>query len=225
MKKALILGYLLLMSLSAWPQSSDVGSWYIYIGNQKLSSRWIWHNEIQYRNFNAAGDLEQLLLRTGLGYNLTPNNNNLLLGYAYIYSEPYLAGTDQKQQVAEHRIFQQLITRQQFNRFYLQHRYRVEQRFIEDLDLQHRFRYFLSLNLPLNKKEMIPDAFYLSAYNEIFINDRATLYDRNRVYGALGYVLGKHIRAEVGFMSQILENRSRSQFQVALFNNIPFAND
>lgn len=61
----------------------------IYFGNNKLNEKFNIHNEVQYRNYNAVGDLEQLLLRTGLGYNLTPNNNNLLLGYGFIRSENY----------------------------------------------------------------------------------------------------------------------------------------
>ena len=111
----------LLIPVSMHAQESAVGNWMMYFGNQKLSDRWNWHNEIQYRNYNFAGDLEQLLLRTGIGYNLSANNNNLLLGYAYIHGEPYIAGTDEKTNVNEHRIFQQFISRQQFGRFYLQH--------------------------------------------------------------------------------------------------------
>lgn len=215
----------LIVTSCAWAQSSSTGSWYIYLGSQQLSQKWNWHNEVQYRNFNAVGDLEQLLLRTGLGYNLTPGNNNLLLGYAYIYSEPYVPGTETKRSISEHRIFQQFITRQQFSRFYLQHRYRFEQRFIEDTDFKMRYRYFLSVNLPLTNREMVPKTIYLSAYNEIFINNTSPHYDRNRLYGALGYTISKYLRAEIGFMSQMLENGHREQVQVVLFNNIPFIKD
>src|SRR5664279_2673511 len=70
-------------------QKSDVGSWFIYFGNQQINKKWNWWNEVQYRNYNFIGDLEQLVFRTGIGYNLTENNNNVLLGYAFIYSEPY----------------------------------------------------------------------------------------------------------------------------------------
>lgn len=211
----------LFLPLFSAAQKSDVGNWFIYLGNQKLNNRWNWHNEVQYRNYNFAGDLEQLLLRTGVGYNLTPGNNNILLGYGFILSKPYIAGTDNKTETREHRIYQQYITRQQFGRLYLQHRYRIEERFIENQDFKVRFRYFLSANLALSKKTLEPGAIYLSAYNEIFINDRSPVYDRDRIYGALGYCLGKNFRVELGGMTQLLENRKRSQFQVALFNNLP----
>ena len=202
-------------------QKTDVGNWFLYFGNQKINNRWNWHNEVQYRNYNFAGDLEQLLLRTGIGYNLTENNNNILLGYAYVHSEPYIAGTDEKTNTNEHRIFQQFITKQQFERVNIQHRYRFEQRFIED-NFKMRLRYFLSLNVPINKKAMDKKAIYASAYNEIFINTEGNYFDRDRIYGGLGYCFSKSLKMELGVMSQIQQNSSRTQFQIMFFNSLPF---
>ena len=202
-------------------QKTDTGNWFLYFGNQKINNRWNWHNEVQYRNFNFAGDLEQLLLRTGIGYNLTENNNNILLGYAYVHSEPYIAGTDDKLETDEHRIFQQFITKQQFGRVSIQHRYRVEERFLND-DFKLRFRYFLSLNVPINKKTLDKNAIYASAYNEIFLNTEQNQFDRNRLYGGIGYCFSKNIKVEAGIMSQMLENNSRAQFQIMIFNSLPF---
>ncbi len=214
---------LLLIPLGGMAQESQSGNWLMYFGNQKINDRWNWHNEIQYRNYNFAGDLEQLLLRTGIGYNLSPNNNNLLLGYAYVHGEPYIAGTDAKTNVNEHRIFQQFISRQQFGRFYLQHRYRIEERFIEE-DFKMRFRYFLGINVPINKKEMVTNAIYLSVYNEIFLQPKSPVFDRDRIYGAIGFVFSKNLKAEAGWMTQLLESRHRGQFQIALFNTMPLRN-
>lgn len=211
----------LFLSTNVNAQSTDTGNWFLYFGNQKINNRWNWHNEVQYRNYNFAGDLEQLLLRTGIGYNLSENNNNLLLGYAYVHSEPYVAGTDEKLNTTEHRIFQQFITKQQFGRVNIQHRYRFEQRFIEE-DFKMRARYFLSLNVPINKKEMEKNAVYASAYNEIFINTEANYFDRDRIYGGIGYCFNKNFKVEAGIMTQILSNSSRTQFQIMFFNSLPF---
>ena len=214
-----MLGLLLTANVNA--QSTDTGNWFLYFGNQKINNRWNWHNEVQYRNYNFAGDLEQLLLRTGIGYNLSENNNNLLLGYAYVHSEPYIAGTAEKSNTNEHRIFQQFITKQQFGRVNIQHRYRFEQRFIGE-DFKMRLRYFLSLNVPINKKAMDKNAIYASAYNEIFINTEANYFDRDRIYGGVGYCFSKSLKMEVGVMSQIQQNSSRTQFQIMFFNSLPF---
>lgn len=200
-------------------QKSDLGAWYMYFGNNRISKKLNWHNEIQYRNFDAVGDLEQLLIRTGIGYDLTENNNNVLLGYGFILSQPYVNG--EKKENIEHRIFQQYITKQKFGRFYLQHRYRLEERFLED-DFRMRFRYMIGLNIPITQKEMLPETLYASVYNEIFLHFNNPVFDRNRVYGALGYVINKNMRIEAGYMNQIQENRNRGQIQIGFYNNIPF---
>lgn len=211
----------LFLATSVNAQKSDIGNWFLYFGNQKINNRWNLHSEVQYRNYNFAGDLEQLLLRTGIGYNLTENNNNILLGYAYIHSEPYVAGTDEKLSTNENRIFQQFITKEKFGRVNIQHRYRFEQRFIED-DFKMRLRYFLSLNVPINKNTMDKNAVYASAYNEIFINTEPNYFDRDRIYGGLGYCFNKNFKVEAGVMTQILSNSSRTQFQIMFFNSLPF---
>jgi len=167
------------------------------------------------------GDLSQLLVRTGIGYNLTENNNNILLGYGFINSQKYLSNSNEKVGTNEHRVFQQFITRQNFNKVFLQHRYRIEERFLPN-DFQMRFRYFLGINIPINKPRLEKNAYYFSAYNEIFINAQQNIFDRNRLYGAIGYIFNKNIKMEAGYMAQTLESTNRNQFQIVIFNNIPF---
>lgn len=210
MKKFILI--LFLLPAFAFAQESNLGNWFMYLGNKKLNSNWNIHNELQYRNYNAIGDMEQLLLRTGIGYNLSSQNNNILLGYGFIKSENYIA-PELKAGNNEHRIFQQFITRQSFSRFNFQHRYRFEQRFLES-QFKMRFRYFLSLNVALTNKELVPKTFYLSAYNEIFINDRGNLFDRNRIYGGLGYKVNKNINFELGYMNQLFNEGSRDQINL-----------
>jgi hypothetical protein len=206
-------------SSNSYSQNSNLGNWLIYIGNKKVSSKINWHHEVQYRNYNAIGDLEQLLLRTGVGYNLSENNNNILLGYGYIHSQNYVDNSDNKVNVNEHRIFQQFVTRQSFTRVKIQHRYRFEQRWVEDADFKLRFRYFLSLNIPLNNQDIVDKTWYASVYNEIFINDEQTVFDRNRLYFGLGYKLSKTTKFEVGYMNQFLNGNNRDQINLLTFVN------
>ena len=198
-------------------QDSDFGNWIMYFGNKKINNHWNIHHEIQYRNYNAIGDLEQLLLRTGLGYNLN-ETNNVLLGYGYILSENYIGDTDDKISVNEHRIFQQYTAKQNVGKVNLSHRYRFEQRFVES-DFKLRFRYFLSLNIPLKTNDEGFSPLYLSAYNEIFLNSKSSIFDRNRVYGGLGYNLNKNIKVELGYMNQFFETDSRDQINIITFIN------
>ena len=199
-------------------ENSDFGNWLIYIGNKKVNSKWNVHNEVQYRNYDAIGDLEQLLLRTGVGYNLSENNHNLLLGYGYILSQNYSAVTEDKLDVNEHRIFQQFTSKQKIGNVSLSHRYRFEQRFVES-DFKMRLRYFLAFKVPILKTETSPTKLYLSAYNEVFLNTESDMFDRNRVYGGLGYQLNNNVRIEAGYMNQLFEHSSRDQFNLITFVN------
>ena len=224
MRKFFIITILLtVFAAKVFAQQSDTGNWFIYFGNQPINKKWNLHNEVQYRNYNLAGDLQQLLLRTGIGYNLTENNNNILLGYGYIHSQNYLPNKTEKVSTNEHRIFQQFINRQIIGKVFLQHRYRIEERFLKD-DFEMRFRYFLAVNIPFGKKTMTPNTVYASAYNEIFINAQNTYFDRNRLYGAIGYVFNKNIKAEAGFMAQTRQSGNRNKFQIVCFNNLPLKN-
>ena len=215
MKNQLLIILFLINIFSVKSQDNNIGNWLIYFGNKDLNSSFNWHHEIQHRNYNILGELEQLLVRTGLGYNVN-ENNNILLGYGFIDSRNKAIESNEILKVNEHRIYQQFISKQVIGKIKIQHRYRFEQRFIED-DFKLRYRYFLSLNIPLlktNKK------YYISAYNEIFIDaSQENSFDRNRIYGGLGYKLNSNIKLELGYMNQIFNNSTRDQFNVICFFN------
>ena len=133
-------------------------------------------------------------------------------------SQVMLYETDDKNSVNEHRIYQQFITKQSIGKLKLSHRYRFEQRFVED-DFKMRLRYFLSFKLPFKTNEEGDYKWYASAYNEIFLNTESSVFDRNRLYGGLGYKLNKSIRFEVGYMNQFFETSSRDQLNIITFVN------
>jgi len=213
-KHWLLCGIVCMMPLLLSAQESNLGNWMLLFGNKKINDKLNWHHELQYRNYDAIGDLEQLLLRTGVGYEVA-DNTNLLLGYGFIRSENY-DGADNKFVVNEHRIFQQLITKQNVHKLWLQHRYRFEQRFVED-NFRIRFRYFLGLAYPMWKDKTSPKELYFSMYNEIFLNTERDVFDRNRLYGGLGYRLNETFRFELGYMNQFLNAGNRDQLNLVCF--------
>ena len=210
MKKVVLI--FLFLPLFSSAQQSDLGNWLIYFGNKQFNEKWNLHHEIQYRNYNLIGDMEQLLIRTGIGYNIG-SKSNLLVGYGYINSENYTGISSAQATVQEHRIYQQFITKQNIGTVALQHRYRFEQRFIEG-DFRTRFRYFLGINIPFKESN-----YYTSFYNEIFLNGDGNVFDRNRIYSGIGYRFNSKVRFEFGYMSQVFQGFSRDQLNFITFYN------
>ena len=207
-------------------EQDDIGAWYMYFYTAKFKeSRFGVQGDVQYRNFNLGGDLEQLLLRSGVTYNPKNTNITLTLGVANITTGVLGENTDTSN---ETRIYQEALLPQKVGeRFYFTHRFRYEQRFVENQDFRTRFRYNIFLNVPLNKKELVKDAIYIALYNELFINGEKNIgnntnvgvFDRNRFYGGLGYGISDKVRVQLGFMNQSTEFSGRDQLQLSLHHN------
>lgn len=210
-------------SLFAQPDEGALGAWYMYFWSADLKdSRFGFQGDLQHRNWNIMGDLEQLLLRGGLTYR--PNNTNakFTLGYANITTGTYGDGTAT---VSENRIYQEALLSQKLgNRFFLTHRFRYEQRWVENQDTRTRFRYNLFVNIALNQDNLSKGALYIAFYNELFINGQRSigdgreveLFDRNRTYMAMGYALSDKVRTQLGWMKQTTDNWAKGQLQLSL---------
>lgn len=200
-------------------QTSDLGNWFGYFGSYRVADRWSLWLEGQDRNFNFFGDLEQAFVRSALLYDLPKANSQIGAGYGFFHTAVFLGPTDEKSYANENRIFQQFLTRQRFGRVYLSHRYRLEERFLP-AGFKARFRYSLGLNLCLNKPEMTKGTAYFSAYNELFINTKSPIFDRDRLYGGFGYAITPSLRLETGLMYQLFETRKKPQWQFLCFHNL-----
>ena len=213
--------------VSAQIDEEQTGAWYMYLWNTTFNeSSWGLQGDVQYRNWNLLGDLEQLLLRGGLTYSPTNENIKFTLGYGHITSGAFGDNSDTR---IEHRIYQEVLLPQKIgSRFYLTHRFRYEQRWAETQDLRTRYRYNLFLNIPLNQQDLSEHAIYLALYNDLFINGEreigngaeVPLFDRNRFYSALGYSLSDSLRLQLGYMQQITDTWSKGQVQVSVHHTL-----
>lgn len=218
------------LSLSAKCQAqfdeNAVGAWYMYFYNTQINGGpWGIQGDVQYRNWNIAGDLEQLLIRSGITYKPKDANIKFTLGYGNITTGAY--GSDNTT-TSESRIYQEALFPVKFgSRVYTNHRFRYEQRFVEDQDFRTRYRYNLFLNIALNHKEMKEGTLYLAFYNELFINGqrdigdsrRVELFDRNRFYSALGFVVNDGMKIQLGVMRQTTDSWAKNQLQVSFHHS------
>lgn len=225
MKKIILFVLLLSTSFSIKAQENpELGAWYMYFGNYRFQeSPWAIHGEVQYRNHNILGDLEQLLIRTGLQYNLKDGSASFTLGYGNITSD--FPG-ELSHPSSENRIYQEAILRQKIGKVGIMHRFRYEQRWIENAAFRTRFRYALFLNIPLNSKELAAKgSWYIQIYDEIFINgetweDSIEYFDRNRFYLGLGNRISPNLALQLGFMDQKFNQGSKAQLQFSAFHQL-----
>ena len=225
---------ILTLTPSAFAEIDDdqLGGWYMYFwsipgAENDSQSRFGLQGDLQYRNWNVIGDLEQLLIRGGVTYRPQKVKGKLTLGYAHISTGAFGDATDT---AVEHRIYQEaLLPHRVGGRLHLTHRFRYEQRIVETPDLRTRFRYALFLNIPLNSKELKQNSIYLALYDEVFINGQREIgaeapvefFDRNRAYVALGYGLTDRMRMQFGYMQHTTNAWNKGQIQLSLHHTIP----
>lgn len=227
MKKAVFLLAIILFNFKGFcnnPEKGDpkLSGWYMYFGNAKIEeTKWNINYDVQYRNHEVFSDLNQLLIRGAIQYMLL-DNLTLGTGYAFVDTEQYLKPDAP---FIEHRIFQDVITQQKIATATVKHRFRFEQRFIENKDFKSRFRYQLGLDVPIYQNPEKNQHLYASFYNEVFMNTDETsrkinVFDRDRLYVGAGFKFNKDLGVQVGWMNQMLQKTSHQQLMFSLHHNL-----
>ena len=220
-----IVAYLLFNTAFSQVDDSKTGAWYMYFWNTSFSKNIGLQGDIQHRNWNLGGDLEQLLIRGGLTYTSDISRNKFTLGYAHITSGTY--GSSDATSV-ESRIYQEALLPHSIGLpFKLTHRFRYEQRFVENQDFRTRIRYALFANIPINQSAIVENTLYLALYNEIFINGEKQIgngisvetFDRNRFYMGLGWAFSPNKKVQLGWMKQSNNNFTKEQLQVSFHHS------
>jgi hypothetical protein len=223
----IMLAFLSVSQIQSQVDENQTGSWFMYFYNHQFKdSQWGIQGDFQYRDWEFLGDQEQLLLRSGVTF--TPKNSGVMFtfGVANITSGQF---GDSNETSNENRIYQEALLPQKIgSRFLITHRFRFEQRFVENQDFRTRYRYNLFVNVPFNSKSLsVPKTIYGAFYNELFMNGErglgdnrsVELFDRNRTYLGLGYVLNSKIRFQMGWMNQTTNVWSKGQLQLSMHHN------
>lgn len=189
-------------------EPKEQGYWITYSGDHRINDRLGIMSLVSLRNYFLTDRVEQTLARAGINYYFNPRTI-LTAGYGFMYSDPddFVARSD----IREHQIWQQFITRHRTRAVFWEHRYRLEQRFLSNLTsgesrLDHRVRYRFQFILPFYSISPHLRHFFFVANDEIFINlgrpTAAEVFDRNRVFLALGYQVSPKFNLRLGYLNQ-----------------------
>ena len=210
--------------------------WLNYVGDHPLfNSPWGLHLEIQNRREDWGDEWQQLLIRPGINYTISPTVT-VSAGYGYVKTYPY-GELPVAHEFDEHRAWEQVIYKMNLLGLEWQHRLRLEQRWIEEQDKagnttnwrgENRLRYMLRTNIPLTQDKK----FYLAIWDEVFLNFGGNIlknnFDQNRAFIGIGRKLTPTTRLEVGFMEQTIQRRGGDKWEanhtasVWLISNWPF---
>lgn len=194
--------------------------WLVYNGSFRLTEHWGLYTDAQLRRSDFGRAPQQNLLRAAVDYHA---GKNLMLSSGYLYQKSFPYGDfPAATRSPEHRLYQQLLLRDEAGRVQLQHRYRLEQRWIRypqdtDFTYQNRLRYQLRAQLPLFGPKVEPRMPYLVAANEVFINFgrhiQNNIFDQNRLYAGFGYAASKFVNLEAGYLNQLVQQRNGRVFE------------
>lgn len=209
------------------------------MGNHRITSKWGLHTELQLRRAGIITPVQQHLARVGVDYRLR-DNVILTAGYCYVYTGSY-GKQPAPLPFNEHRGWQQVMLTHTVNRVRFQHRYRLENRWLErynstllanEIIYVNRFRYRIQLTIPLNKPDMMPGTFFAVVNDEVWVNFgkqiRFNVFDQNRAYAGFGYQLNNACNVQLGYLHQLVFKsdgvrvENNHTLQASLFYNIDF---
>lgn len=195
-------------------QTNQFSGWAALFHTQKFSKHWGASFDGQFRSADQFDYLRNILLRPSVNYYFA-NNKIGAVGYAYIATDGRNASGASTFR-PESRIWEQFIYNHKISRnATLQHRFRLEQRFLgntsataNDSYFSQRLRYFARAVIPFKSDSVFAKGPFFALQNEVFVNvqnkDKVNkhFFDQNRAYGAIGFRFSKKFDAEVGYLNQ-----------------------
>jgi hypothetical protein len=225
MKRILLLAVTFILAtyqLQAQTKHENTG-WLLLLNSTKFNEKWGMHLDVQVRTHDNWDGTKNVLFRPGITY-FIDSKQNITAGYLLASTERS-TGT-----LYEHRAWEQYILNHKIKSVLTAHRFRLEQRFLDQANenFAQRFRYFIRLIKPLKRtEEAFAKGAFLALQNEVFLNiqnKEATnnhLFDQNRLYLAAGYRLSKKVDLEAGYLNQAIKgsanNTVNNVIQLALY--------
>jgi hypothetical protein len=195
--------------------------WLGYFNQTRYTKRFGTWADIHYRlTDHFVNQPFQFLTRVGLTYYL---GNNVRVTAGYAYARHFEEGVTPTRN--EHRPWQQLWWKQDYNGFStmqwvrLEERYREkvkEGRVVDGYNFNYRIRYNLSLFVPLKGSKLEAKTPFFALIDEVFINmGKEVVYnyfDQNRFFIGFGYQFNTHLNAQLGYMNLFQQTAAGNKY-------------
>lgn len=201
MVKYLLFILFITITCSVSAQNSNVGTWGIatLVLPGDSIHKWGGYTELQVRTNDVLNNFMYYEVKAGVSYDIDKNFIALLgTGRYTTYDYQNISAGPT---ATETRLWEQITTNQFLYRLKLEHRYRAEQRWLSGV-YRNRFRYRINVFVPLNNTKIIAKTWFISVFDEVFLNNQAPNFERNRVSAALGYQFDKSWIGQAGWLNQ-----------------------
>ena len=165
---------------------------------QGTDSPWRWSGEFVLRTRDGVDDLDVLVLRGLLGYDVTPRSS-AWMGFAVVPSFPVAGGT-----LWEKRLFEQYVWSGRSLGGSLALRTRLEQRWAETNSglawrIRQQVRYVRPFS-PGSHYSLVATEEFIAHLNDTSRYDRG--FDQNRAFGGISRSINAKMRLEAGYLNQ-----------------------
>jgi hypothetical protein len=212
--------------------------WGAYFNQTRFSDHWgLWADFHLRTKEDFVEDLSTGIARLGLTW-YANDNLRFTAGYGFVNHFPAEGHTDVSQ--PEHRPWQQVQWTSNTKKSRLTQSLRLEERYRRKIknnnelgdgyNFNYRWRYNLSVMLPLNKQAFAPKTLSVVLNDEIQVNMGKEIvnnyFDQNRFFAGFAYHINRHMNVQFGYMYLFQQlaagNRYRSLHvpRVFLFHNL-----
>ncbi|MBU3715321.1 MAG: DUF2490 domain-containing protein [Ferruginibacter sp.] len=188
--------------------------WLGFFNQTRLSDRWgIWADAHLRTEKNFIEDFSQAFIRVGLTRYLD-DHTKITAGYAFVNEFP--SENHPSFSRYEHRPWQQIQWHTNYGKKKMMQWIRTEQRyrrkilgdssgFAPGYNFNHRIRYNIYFDVPLNKAGVVPKSFSWIINNEVHINFGKEIinnyFDQNRFFTGIKYQINTHDNLQLGYMN------------------------
>lgn len=159
------------MSAYAFDAEEELGNWFGVTSKLRYSDKWSLFLQGELRTWETAANLNETLFRVAGHYDFSKTYQGEF-GYVRVDTWPYT--DDRFRKFYENRSFQGLVIKTKWHKANVNHRFRLEQRWITTQEFgteySNRGRYLLNFTHPLKNDAITPGTNFVRAYNEIFVD-------------------------------------------------------
>ncbi len=227
---------LLMVGGPAWAIEPEhkLGNWIGATSTLRYSDKWSLFLQGEVRTWEPIHNLNEVLWRVAGHYDFSKKYMGAF-GYVRVDTWPYDATGLRK--FDENRLFEELKIKVKWGKAKVDHRFRLEQRWIttpeNGTQYSNRVRYKLSFTWPLNGDEIKPGTWYANALNEIFVDLDSKDYwfnlqegehglNQNRLYGGVGKQITPHSKFQMGALWQHRPSADFWRFLISYSYNFDF---